>query len=176
MRIGAIAYQPYIYCTNRVSACSLGRIEALPEDGTERRIDFSGLTEEDENVNPLGKGKSANFMDILSSQMAMSRAKSAVLVKPAQEEQDAGEELEDMAAEAADDLLSRQMQQDMDEESEGMTAEAADDLFSQQDMTAAAENAGDRSGRMSGESGNPYTAYQMRHALDAYSMAMGIVA
>lgn len=152
MRIGAIAYQPYIYCTNRVSACSLGRIEALPEDGTERRIDFSGLTEEDENVNPLGKGKSANFMDILSSQMAMSRAKSAVLVKPAQEEQD------------------------MDEESEGMTAEAADDLFSQQDMTAAAENAGDRSGRMSGESGNPYTAYQMRHALDAYSMAMGIVA
>lgn len=71
--IGAMSFQPYIYNTNSLSRASMNKIEALPEDGARKRIDYTGLvSDEGKNTNPLERGKSANFADIISSQMAMS--------------------------------------------------------------------------------------------------------
>lgn len=169
MRIGAIAYQPYVYNTNTVSAASLNRINAIPNDATAGRTDFEGLTQEQENSNPLGKGQSANFMDIFSSQMAMSRTKSAMLLKPA-------------AASDDEDVVASAVQKD---ETTGKDAvQSVSDIVNGQDIQRkAADEAltiGDEESGATGASANEtqdyVTSYKMRHALDAYSMAMGMVA
>lgn len=174
MRIEALAYQPYVYNTNTVSSASLNRIGAIPNDATAGRTEFEDLSKEQENVNPLRKGESANFMDILSSQMAMSRTKSAMLLKPAAAADD-----EDVAASA--------LQQD---ETTGKdAAQAVTNLTLNEDAQQKAEDEmltiGDEE---SGASGAPMNgtqenamqdnslSYKMRHALDAYSMAMGMAA
>ncbi|MCM1538249.1 MAG: hypothetical protein NC254_07625 [bacterium] len=169
MRIGAIAYQPYVYNTNTVSAASLNRINALPEDGTQGRTDFEGLTEREENQNPLERGQSANFMDILSSQMAMSRTKSAMLLKPA-----AASEDEDVMASAVqkDETAGRDAAQSVSDMTGGQNIQqkAADEA-----LTIGDEESG-ATGASANETQDYVTSYKMRQALDAYSMTMGMVA
>ncbi|MBQ8591606.1 MAG: hypothetical protein IJ485_02505 [Lachnospiraceae bacterium] len=75
MNISAISFQPYIYTFNRISAASMNRIQPIADDTAKSHMDFSGLT--GENENPLRMGESKNFMDILSSQMAMSHRNEA---------------------------------------------------------------------------------------------------
>lgn len=83
MGIGAIGFSPYVYNTNTVSRSSLGRVKPVEEDVTKPSTDYSALTDESLNVNPLKKGESSNFVDILESQMAMSRQNAArVMVAP----------------------------------------------------------------------------------------------
>ena len=82
MGIGAIGFQPYIYNTNSVSSLSMNRVKPIEDDVTQASTDYSALTNEELNVNPLKKGESANFVDILESQMAMSRQNAARLMVP----------------------------------------------------------------------------------------------
>lgn len=86
MGIGAIGSMmtPYIYNTNSISASSMNRVSAIGDDVTKASTDYSSLTaEETQNINPLKKGESSNFVDILESQMAMSRQNAARLMQPA---------------------------------------------------------------------------------------------
>ena len=80
MGINAIGFQPYIYNTNSVSTSSLNRVKPVDDDVTKPSTDYSALTDMSLNVNPLKKGESANFVDILDSQMAMSRQNAARLL------------------------------------------------------------------------------------------------
>lgn len=83
MGIGAIGgYMPYIYNTNTVSASSLNRVKPVDDDVTKASTDYSALTDDSLNVNPLKRGESANFVDILESQMAMSRQNAARIMVP----------------------------------------------------------------------------------------------
>lgn len=103
MQIGAIgttSFNPYIYNTNHVTSASLNKISSIPEDATKRKVDYSGLLSEEENINPLGKGRTSNFMDILASQMAMSGRNSAMLMKTAQEVTPATSDEADLAVTA----------------------------------------------------------------------------
>lgn len=169
MRIGAIAYQPYVYNTNTISSASLNRIGAIPNDATAGRTDFEDLTKEQENVNPLRKGESGNFMDILSSQMAMSRTKSAMLLKPAASADD-----EDIAASAVqqDETTGKEAVQQVSDivRKEDVGQQAADDM-----LTIGDEESG-ATGAPMNETQENAMSYRMRHALDAYSMAMGMAA
>lgn len=169
MRIGAIAYQPYVYNTNTVSAASLNRINALPEDGTKGRTDFEGLTEREENQNPLGRGQSASFMDILSSQMAMSRTKSAMLLKPA-----AASDNADAAASAVqkDETAGRDAAQSVSDVTGGQDIQQK---AAREALTIGDEESG-ATGASARETQDYVTSYKMRQALDAYSMTMGMVA
>lgn len=79
MGIGGIsmmpAMGPQLYNTNRVSSKSLNKISAISDNVVDSKVDFSGLVDEEpkqENINPLRRGESVNFGDILASQMAMS--------------------------------------------------------------------------------------------------------
>lgn len=85
MGIGAIGYQPYIYNTNQISPASMNRVKPVDDDVTKSSTDYSALTDMSMNVNPLRKGESANFVDILESQMAMSRANQARVMMPSGE-------------------------------------------------------------------------------------------
>lgn len=77
MRIGAVGYSPYVYRVNSVSSSSLSRISPIGEDLLASKTDFSGLSKvhQDENVtiNPLKRGETANFADVLAMQMQMGR-------------------------------------------------------------------------------------------------------
>ena len=87
MGIGAIGSNPYIYNTNYLSEASLNRVKPVDIDVTKPSTDYNALTDESLNVNPLKKGETANFVDILESQMAQSRANAArVMVPPAEQD------------------------------------------------------------------------------------------
>lgn len=85
MGIGAIGFQPYIYNTNTVSASSMNRVKPVEDDVTKASTDYSQLSSENVNVNPLKRGQSASFVDILESQMAMSRMNAARVMVPSEE-------------------------------------------------------------------------------------------
>lgn len=82
--IGGMMMTPYVYNTNSISASSMNRVSAIGDDVTKASTDYSSLTTGDttENMNPLKKGESSNFVDILESQMAMSRQNAARLMQP----------------------------------------------------------------------------------------------
>ena len=86
MGIGAIGFQPYIYNTNQISPASMNRVKPVDDDVTQSSTDYSALTDMSLNINPLRKGESANFVDILESQMAMSQANRARVIQPQGEE------------------------------------------------------------------------------------------
>ena len=75
--IGAYSYQPYVYNTNTMSARSMDRIQAIDNDLTSAKTDFSSLSEEDLNINPLKKGGTYDFAAIFATQMQMSRMNEA---------------------------------------------------------------------------------------------------
>lgn len=77
MRIGAVGASPYVYNTNAVSSASLNRIEGIGSDTTASRSDFSGLTQEAVNENPLRMGETKNFVDIMDMQIQMGRMNAA---------------------------------------------------------------------------------------------------
>lgn len=94
--IGAMSFSPYVYNTNSISRSSLNKINALPEDGTKSRIDYTGLVSDEgkENLNPLKRGTSSSFADIISSQMAMSSYHKANIMSDAIEPKDKSTEPE----------------------------------------------------------------------------------
>ncbi len=77
MRIGAVGASPYVYNTNAVSSASLNRIEGIGSDTTASRSDFSRLTQEAVNENPLRMGETKNFVDIMDMQIQMGRMNAA---------------------------------------------------------------------------------------------------
>ncbi len=100
MRIEAVGfqiYQPYIYNTNAVSGNSLSRVKPIGDDLLASGTDFSGMTEEEETLNPLRRGETANFADVLAMQMQMGRMNADRIMKPAEE-----------AASAADSRIARE--------------------------------------------------------------------
>ena len=80
MRIGAADFQPYIYNTNYVSGNSLGRVSAVGDPLTSK-TDYSELLDESLNENPLRKGETSNFMDILQMQLYTGRMNASRVLK-----------------------------------------------------------------------------------------------
>ena len=89
MRIGAVSfqtYQPYIYNTNTVSGNSLSRVKPISDDLLSSKTDFSGMAnEEQQNLNPLRRGETVNFADVIAMQMQMGRMNADKIMKPAEE-------------------------------------------------------------------------------------------
>lgn len=86
MAVGAIGgisapiYNPYIYNTRNVSSASLDSVKRISDDATQGGVDFSKVNEDKpENINPLKKGETVGFADILMSQMSMSSVKQTQL-------------------------------------------------------------------------------------------------
>ncbi|MDR2546493.1 MAG: hypothetical protein LBC96_03150 [Lachnospiraceae bacterium] len=77
MQIAPVGNQPYIYNTNQVDAASLNRVTAIPADLEAERTDFTGLVGNDGNENPLRPGESADYEQIVESQMSLSERNAA---------------------------------------------------------------------------------------------------
>ncbi len=80
--VGSLAYDPYIYNTRQVSSASLNRIGRISDDATDGGVDFSAVekVEEQVNLNPLKRGETANFADVLMSQMNLSQIRQSQLL------------------------------------------------------------------------------------------------
>lgn len=83
MGINAIGFQPYIYNTNAISPASMNRVKPIGDDVTKAAAtDYSALYSDDLNENPLKRGETKNFADILESQLALSRQNAARVMVP----------------------------------------------------------------------------------------------
>lgn len=143
MRIDAVSFQPYVYHVNAISPASMNRLSKISDDVLDQKTDFSGLVE---NENPLQKGQTLNFADMLQMQMQRGRSAAARVMKPAEEAQEqtnAAVQDREIAAEAA--------------QIEKETVENAQNV-----QTAAFE-----SGSQDGISN-----YRMQQAISAYEMFM----
>lgn len=96
MRVGAIGsagsvgavsfynYRPYIYNTNTMSGNSLSKVKPIGDDLLASKTDFSGMAEDEQNMNPLRKGETVNFADVIAMQMQMGRMNADRIMKPAE--------------------------------------------------------------------------------------------
>lgn len=153
MTIGALsAYgaQPYVYNTNTVSSASMNKLSKISDNVLDKKIDYSELTDESKNVNPLKKGQTLDFQSMLAMQMQRGQNNAARIMKPVQETQ--AEEDETRQAQSSGAVVA---QFDQAAAQSVTSAEAATGQ-SAADMTEAGSN----------------ISYQMQQALNAYGMFM----
>ncbi len=56
--MSAVQFRPYVYNANTVSAASMNRLSRISDDVLDKKIDYTELTDERLNENPLKKGQS----------------------------------------------------------------------------------------------------------------------
>ena len=153
MRIGAISFQPYVYNVNAISPASMNKLSRISDNVLDKKTDFSGLAE---NENPLKRGQTLNFQDMLEMQMQRGRSAAARMIKPAQAAQEKG------GAEAA---------QTQDEAVKFNRENAVNVVRTEQETADSAQNvqtaAFDGSGAENGVSN-----FRMQQAISAYEMFM----
>ncbi len=164
MRIGAVSFAPYIYNTNVVSGKSLSKVASIGNDLLSSKTDFSSLADERLNENPLQKGQTFNFADILDRQMYAGKMNASRIMKSGEEAVDfeeAGElqleeyELKDSGSEKTEFDAAWQ-------EIEEGQAEAVDDFKPVNRMEEIYQMHSERN------------LFQMRRAAEAYQMNMFI--
>lgn len=88
MQIGALSFQPYIYNTNRLNSASLSKVTGIDDsDLTSAKTDYSDLTDMSLNENPLRRGETSNYVDVLAEQMSMSERNEARIMQPSEQEE-----------------------------------------------------------------------------------------
>lgn len=146
MTIGALsAYgaQSYVYNTNMLSSASMNKLSKISDNVLDKKIDYSELTDESKNVNPLKKGQTLDFQSMLAMQMQRGQNNAARVMKPMQETQ------------AAEDETGQ---------AQSSRAVAA------QSVTTTEAAAGQGVADMTDTGSN--VSYQMQQALNAYGMFM----
>lgn len=156
MRIGAVGfqiYQPYIYNTNTVRGNSLSKVKPISDDLLSSKTDFSGMTdEEQQNLNPLRRGETVNFADVIAMQMQMGRMNADKIMRPAEKTVAATEV-------SVSGLDSRRVAEDADIKAERvMDAEGEDRVAEDGESTRLMQTGA--------------SLYQMQHAAFAYQMNM----
>ena len=168
--IGAYNFQPYVYNTNTVSAASMNKLSKISEDVLDKKIDYSELTDESKNTNPLKKGQTLNFQSMLEMQMQRGQNNAARIMRPAQDTQDEEDTAQTSGASVAQFIQSSVQTQ---EEDTAQSANANVTQFSQasaqaEETTASAAAA--NTANANSDSNN--ISYQMQQALNAYGMFM----
>lgn len=151
--VNALSFRPYVYNTNSVSAASMNKLSRISDDVLDKKIDYSELTDESLNENPLKKGQTLNFQDMLDMQMRRGQNNAARIMRPMGTVQ--GAEEEEVPAQTA----------------AGADTDAASARFDakevQAEETVEAAGADEASG-----AGSDNISYQMQQALRAYEMFM----
>ena len=153
MRIGALNtynFQPYVYNTNTVSAASMNRLSKISDDVLDKKIDYSELTDESQNMNPLKKGQTLNFQSMLEMQMQRGQNNAARIMRPTQNTQE-----EEEIAQSSNANVAQFSQASAQAPETAASADAAN--------TANANTNSDNGSNIS---------YQMQQALNAYEMFM----
>lgn len=146
--LGAYGFQPYVYNTNTVSSASMNKLSKISDDVLEKKIDYSELADESKNINPLRKGQTLDFQEMLQMQMQRGQNNAARIMKPSEQAKEAEEE----------------------------TAQVSEAATVQFDQAAAGTDEVAASGNAAvmadANSGNGNISYQMQQAINAYEMFM----
>lgn len=181
MQIGAVSFRPYIYNANMVSANSLSRIASIGDDLTSRRTDFSALSDESLNENPLKKGQTVNFSDVLERQMWEGRQNASRIMKPEEEIgnlEEAGETFNDFDAAEEAGRSKNPEEVSVRVASAGVknSAKELNVAETRQDFrpVSATDNAADGTANQGWTSRlqTERNLYQMQRAIEAYQMNM----
>ena len=151
MRIGALNaynFQPYVYNTNTVSAASMNKLSKISDNVLDKKIDYSELTDESQNMNPLKKGQTLNFQSMLEMQMQRGQNNAARIMRPAQNTPE-----EEETTQSSNTNVTQFSQ---------AAAQASETVTSANEANTANANS-DNSRNIS---------YQMQQALNAYEMFM----
>lgn len=168
MTIGAISFQPYVYNVNSISPASMNRLSRISDDVLDKKIDYSGLTEA-ENENPLKKGQTLDFQGILDMQMQRGRSNAARIMKPAQAAvQDEAGDVQTAGQAGAGNVQAGAVQV-----SEAERAGA----WQQAGRTEAVPGSGRPEAAVpanteNGSAGSGISNFRMQQAMDAYAMSM----
>ena len=149
MTIGALNaynFQPYVYNTNTVSAVSMNKLSKISDDVLDKKIDYSELTDESKNINPLKKGQTLDFQSMLEMQMQRGQSNAARIMRPAQKPQ-------------------------AEEEETTQTSNTNVTQFTQA-SSQARETSASAADNANANSDNNNISYQMQQALNAYGMFM----
>ena len=146
--LGAYGLQPYVYNTNTVSSASMNKLSKISDDVLDKKIDYSELTDESKNVNPLKKGQTLDFQSMLEMQMQRGQNNAARIMRPAQNTQTEEEETT---------------------QSSNANVTQFSQTSAQTEETAASATA---SNTADANSDNNNISYQMQQALNAYGMFM----
>ena len=84
--MSAVQFRPYVYNANTVSAASMNRLSRISDDVLDKKIDYTELTDERLNENPLKKGQTLNFQDMLDMQMRRGQNIASRIMRPMEEE------------------------------------------------------------------------------------------
>lgn len=155
MTIGAVSFQPYVYNVNAISPASMNKLSRISDNVLDKKTDYSGLVKA-ENENPLRKGQTLHFQDMLDMQMQRGRRTAARVMKPVQEETSAQEQTTQAEQTPAAVKFGQEN-----------TAAAA---WAQSERNAASENAQDIQPAVF--DGNGISDYRMQQAINAYEMFM----
>ncbi len=150
--LGAYGFQPYVYNTNAVSAASMNKLSKISDDVLDKKIDYSELTDESKNVNPLKKGQTLDFQEMLQMQMQRGQNNAARIMKPAEETRETAEE----TTQTSEAVVAQ-----FDRAASGVSEQAAE--------VAASGNGADTA---DANAANSNVSYQMQQALNAYGMFM----
>ncbi len=80
--MSAVSFRPYVYNTNMVSAVSLNKLSRISDDVLDKKIDYSELTDESLNENPLRKGQTLDFRGMFAMQMQRGQSNAARIMRP----------------------------------------------------------------------------------------------
>ncbi len=167
MQIGAVGFSPYIYNTNTISRSSMSPISGISDDLLTSKTDFSGLTSEAENENPLRLGETSNFMDILDMQMQMGKLNASRIMQPVEEAEAPGTEIAEMT-----DMELDSMQMDLQKDNviandlarvgaKSSVADIPEETFTLGEDTAKVP-----------QMGKMQNFFQMQRAIEAYQVNM----
>ncbi|MCM1267173.1 MAG: hypothetical protein NC302_04635 [Bacteroidales bacterium] len=151
MRIGAISFQPYVYNVNAISPVSMNRLSRISDNVLDKKTDFEGLVE---NENPLKKGQTLNFEDMLKMQMQRGRSNAARLMRPAEEEANDAEQTQNAAVTSEQENVAGTAQPEKESALQSVQADA---------QTAA--SGGDNTD-------SSVSNFRMQQAISAYEMFM----
>ncbi|MDE6387437.1 MAG: hypothetical protein K2L82_06500 [Lachnospiraceae bacterium] len=151
--LGAYGFQPYVYNTNAVSAASMNKLSKISDDVLDKKVDYSELTDESKNVNPLKKGQTLNFQSMLQMQMQRGQNNAARIMKPTEKTQETENDTQVSETEQASEAVIAQFDQ--------KAAQIGEEAASQNEVSTNAD-----------ANGSNNINYQMQQALNAYGMFM----
>ena len=157
MMIGAVSFQPYVYNVNSISPASMNKLSRISDNVLDKKTDFSGLAEA-ENENPLKKGQTLNFQDMLEMQMQRGRSTAARVMKPAEEAQSESAVLQETGQ-----TQSATVKFDREQADQGVQLEREAVETVQNMQTAAFDGS---------TQGNDVSSFRMQQAISAYEMFM----
>ena len=155
MTIGAISFQPYVYNVNAISPASMNKLSRISDNVLDKKTDFSELVE---NENPLKKGQTLNFQDMLEMQLQRGRSNAVRIMKPAGEVQE-----ETGAAQETEQTVNAAVKFGRENAADAVQSEKEAGENAQSVQTATFDGNG---------AGNGISNFRMQQAISAYEMFM----